>query len=106
MHEATDQNFETEVLGHAGPVIVDFGATWCGPCKRLEPIIEDLAKEYEGKAKIMKLDIDASPDTAAKFAVLSVPTVMFFKGGKKVDVVVGLTARENLKKKIDALIQG
>ncbi len=106
MQEATDQNFENEVLKSAGPVVVDFGATWCGPCKRLEPIIEELSKEYQGKAKVMKLDIDNSPETAAQFAVLSVPTVLFFKGGKKVDAMVGASpgAKEVLKKKIDALL--
>jgi thioredoxin 1 len=102
---ATDQNFETEVLQAQSPVVVDFGAEWCGPCKRLEPIVAELAKEYEGKAKIMKLDIDASPETASKYAVLSVPTVLFFKGGQKVDTVVGLTAKDNLKKRIDALLK-
>jgi thioredoxin 1 len=104
MLEITDATFDAEVTKSQTPVVVDFGATWCGPCQRLAPIVEELAKEYEGKVKIAKLDIDGSPKTPAKFGIMSVPTVMFFKGGKAVDKLVGLAAKDALKKKIDPLL--
>lgn len=104
MLELNDATFEKEVLQSDKPVVVDFGAQWCGPCKRLAPIVEDLAKEYEGRVKIAKFDIDESPNTPARFRIMSVPTVLFFKGGKQVDVVVGLAGKDALKKKIDSLL--
>jgi thioredoxin 1 len=100
----TDDTFQAEVLDSDQPVMVDFTATWCGPCKRLAPIVEELAAEYEGKVKIAKFDIDASPNTPARYKVMAVPTVMFFKGGKEVDIVQGLVAKDALKKKIDGLL--
>ena len=104
MLELTDATFDSEVYESEIPVVVDFGATWCGPCKRIAPIIEELANEYEGKVKIAKFDIDASPATPAKFRVMSVPTVLFFKDGKPVDQVVGLVPKDQLKSKIDGLL--
>lgn len=92
----TDANFESDVLKSAAPVLVDFTATWCGPCKALAPIVEKLADEYEGKIRVGKLDIDDAPQTAAKYGVRSVPTVMVFKNGQKVAQHVGLTNREKL----------
>jgi thioredoxin 1 len=100
-----DATFDAEVTNAATPVVVDFGAKWCGPCKRLEPIVEELAKEYEGKVKIAKFDIDESPKTPAKFRVMSVPTVLFFKGGKQVDMQLGLVSKDVLKKKIEPLLK-
>lgn len=91
-------NFEDEVLKSDVPVLVDFTATWCGPCKQLGPIVEKLADELEGKVKVGKLDIDASRAIATKYGVRSVPTVMIFQGGVKKDQHVGLTNREKLVK--------
>ncbi len=92
----TDANFEADVLGSGTPVLVDFTATWCGPCKALAPIVEKLADEYEGKVRVGKLDIDDAPGVAAKYGVRSVPTVMVFKNGQKVAQHVGLTNRDKL----------
>ena len=100
----TDDNFDAEVVKSDVPVLVDFFATWCGPCKMLTPVIEELADEYEGKAKIGKLDVDEAGQTASKFKVLSVPTIGFFKGGELVDQVVGFQPKEALKEKLDGLL--
>lgn len=92
----TKQNFDSDVLKSDTPVLVDFTATWCGPCKALAPIIDKIADEYAGKVKVGKLDIDDSPEIAAKYQVRSVPTVLVFKGGQKVGQNVGLTSRDKL----------
>ena len=91
-----DSNFDTEVIGADGPVMVDFTATWCGPCRMLAPIVEKLATETEGKLKVGKVDIDASPTLAAKYGVRSVPTVMVFVDGEKKASHTGLAKREKL----------
>jgi len=92
----TDQNFESEVLRSNVPVLLDFTATWCGPCKALSPVIDRLATEYQGVLKVVKLDIDDSPNTPSQFRVRGVPTVMLFKNGQVVAQQVGLTSKENL----------
>lgn len=79
-----DLNFDTEVLGSETPVLVDFTATWCGPCKQIAPLIDQLADEYVGRVKVVKLDIDEAPNTAVKFGVRGVPTIIVFKGGEAV----------------------
>jgi thioredoxin 1 len=99
-----DSNFHSEVLSAQGVVVVDFSATWCGPCKTLNPIIEDLARSYEGRAKIGKIDIDENQDITERFGITSVPTVLFFKNGEKVDSAVGLNSRAFYQKKIDSLL--
>lgn len=91
-----DQNFETEVLQSKVPVLVDFTATWCGPCKMLAPIVDKLADEFAGVYKVAKIDIDEAGQTARKYGIRSVPTVMVFKAGQKTAQNVGVTQRDKL----------
>jgi thioredoxin 1 len=100
----TDDNFESEVKKSPTPVLVDFGAEWCGPCRALAPIVEDLAKEYSGRLKVGTVDIDRAQDVARQFQIMSVPTIIFFKGGSVVDKVTGLRPKADLKKRIDAVL--
>lgn len=99
----TDANFESEALKDSGLVLVDFFATWCGPCKMMAPVIEKLAEEYAGKVKIGKLDVDANGNTAMKYEIQSIPTLIFFKKGEIVDKLMGFQSGEALKAKIEAL---
>jgi len=96
----TDENFEAEVLKWDLPVLVDFFAEWCGPCKMMAPAIDELAKEYEGKWKIGKIDIDESPETAQKYGITSIPTLKFFKNGEVVDEAVGFQSKDKLIQKL------
>jgi len=98
----TDDNFETEVLKSDKPVLVDFWAVWCGPCKMIAPFVEELANELEGKAKIGKLDVDNNQESAIKYGVRSIPTVLIFKGGKVVDTIIGAVPKIQLKQKLEA----
>lgn len=102
--ELTDGNFEQQVLQSEGPVLVDVSTEWCGPCKMLTPIIEELAKEYDGRLKVGKLDADASPSVAARYRILSVPTLLFFKNGELVDTQIGLIPKQELQNKLDTLL--
>ena len=99
--ELTDANFEAEVLKSDVPVLVDFTATWCGPCKVLAPIVEGLADEFAGKYKVGKLDIDDAPGVTQKYGVRGVPTVMVFKGGEKKAQHVGVTNKDTLVKMLE-----
>ena len=101
IHHFTDSNFKKEVLESSHPVLVDFTANWCGPCKMIAPIIEELAKEYAGKIKIGKLDVDANPKTATNYFIMSIPTLVFFKDGKVADQFTGALNKSDLKKKIE-----
>lgn len=94
--EFTDSNFETEVLGAEQPVLVDFWAEWCQPCRVLSPTIDAVADEFEGKAKVGKLDTDGNREVAVKYGISAIPTVMVFKGGEVVKKFVGLTSREQI----------
>src|SRR5579863_2757203 len=96
--EINDLNFETEVLKSSVPFLLDFGATWCAPCKALSPIVDKLADELHGKVRVGKLDIDDSPGVTAKLAVKSVPTIVVFKGGKESGRHVGTTNKDTLVK--------
>lgn len=96
-----DLNFDTEVLGSDIPVLVDFTATWCGPCKQIAPLVEQLADEYAGKAKITKLDIDENPGTASKYGIRGVPTLLVFKGGELVGQHVGAAPKSTLAQLVD-----
>jgi thioredoxin 1 len=100
----TDDTFDAEVKQSATPVLVDFGAEWCGPCRALAPIVEELAAEYRGRLKVGTVDIDKAKKVAVQFGIMSVPTLLFFKGGRAVDKVVGLQRKAELKKRIDALV--
>ena len=101
--EITSQNFE-EIKAQDKPVLIDFWATWCGPCKRLGPIIEEIAAEYEGKAIVGKCDIEENDDLTEKFGIMNVPTVILLKGGKEVDRVVGLAMKNVYQEKLNALL--
>ena len=102
--EANDANFDQEVIGADHPVLVDFSATWCGPCKKLEPIVAEIAGDYAGRIKVVKVDVDKAPGTAARFGVMSVPTVLLFQGGAVKDQFVGLISKQALADRVDKVL--
>ncbi|CAN5518458.1 thioredoxin [soil metagenome] len=100
--EVTDSNFDQEVIKSSTPVLVDFWAVWCGPCKQIAPMVEELAGEYDGKIKIGKMDIDNNPEVAMKFGIRSIPTLLIFKDGKVVDQIVGAVPKGQITQKLNA----
>jgi thioredoxin 1 len=100
----TDATFEQEVVNSDKPVIVDFWAVWCGPCKMIAPIMEEFASEYDGKVKIAKVDVDNNPNVAVKFGIRSIPTVLFFKDGKIVEQVIGAYPKSHFQERLEKLI--
>jgi thioredoxin 1 len=105
IHEVTDQSFETEILKSDVPAIVDFWAEWCGPCRQIAPIIADLAAAYGGKIKVVKMNVDENPNTAGRYGVRAIPTILAFRGGQVVEQITGAqrkTAFEDMAKKLIA----
>ena len=100
----SSDTWEKEVAQASGLVLVDFWAVWCGPCQMVAPIVDELAKEYNGKLKVMKLNTDDNPDVAGRYGIMSIPTLLFFRGGQPVDKVVGAVPKKVLKDAIDRLL--
>ena len=102
--EVTDTNFQAEVIEADGPVLVDFWAPWCGPCRMVAPIVEELAGEYEGRVKFVKLNTDENPRIASSYGIRSIPTLLVFKGGEVAGQIVGFRPKSDLQKRLDAVL--
>ncbi len=101
--EINEANFETEVLNSATPVLVDFWAEWCGPCKMLAPVLDEIAGEQAGRAKVAKVNVDANPGLAARFGIQSIPTLLYFAGGEVRDKTIGVTGKRVIASKLERL---
>jgi thioredoxin 1 len=99
--QVTDSSFDQEVLQSEVPVLVDFWAPWCGPCRMVAPVVDEIAEQYEGKVKVVKLNTDENPGVASRFGIRSIPTLMIFKGGQRVDMVVGAVPKTTLSNTLD-----
>ena len=102
--EVNDETFEAEVVNADIPVVVDFWAVWCGPCRMIAPVVEELAEEYDGKVKFSKLNVDDSPEVSMKYGIRSIPTLLVFKDGKPVDQIVGAVPKREVQKRVDAVL--
>lgn len=102
--QITDANFE-ELLGTGKPMVLDFWAEWCGPCRMVSPIIDELAQEYEGRVTIGKMNVDENNDVVGQFGIRNIPTVIFFKNGEMVDKIVGATSKDKFKEKVENLLK-
>ena len=100
----TDSDFKTQVLESSEPVIVDFWAPWCGPCRAVSPVIDELAKEFAGKVKVGKLNVDENSQTAGQYNVMSIPSVVFFKNGQPIRTMVGVQSKEDYKQEIEQIL--
>ncbi len=100
----TDQNFEEEVMKSSQPVLVDLWAPWCGPCRMVEPVVNSLSEKYQGRFKFCRLNVDDNPKTAARYRIMSIPTLIFFKDGQAADTVIGAVPQSVLQPKIDELL--
>ena len=102
--QLTDDTFEKDVVQSPQPVLVDFWAPWCGPCRMLTPVIEEIAKEYNGKIRVAKINTDEHPNAASRYKISAIPTLLFFKGGKVVEQLVGVHSKSEIKKTLDSLV--
>ena len=102
--DVTSSTWNSEVIKAQGLIMIDFWAAWCAPCRMVSPTVEELAKEYTGKMKFMKLNTDENPDIASKYNIMGIPTLMFFKDGRSLDSIVGAVPKQQLKSKIDSLL--
>ncbi len=103
--EVNDNTWQELVLDSDTPVMVDFWAEWCGPCKMIAPAVHDMAEDYDGQLKVAKLDVDASPNTAMQYGIRSIPALLFFKSGQSVDQIIGAVPKGALKKKVDSILE-
>lgn len=103
--EVTTATWDQEVLNAPGLVMIDFWAVWCGPCRMIAPTVEELAKEFSGQVKVVKLNTDENPDIASRYKIMGIPTLMFFKAGQKVDQIVGAVPKPQLKAKLEGLLK-
>ena len=104
--KVTDSTFDSDVIKSNVPVLVDFWAEWCGPCRMLAPVLEEVAPGYQGKLKIVKLNVDENPDAGARYGVMSIPTMIIFKGGKEIDRVVGAVSKNEVQNRINRILEG